>query len=257
MKKYEMDASGDSLKGQQVADEIKITFRKLFSERDTESTFILFIVPILLTLWVYYGKQTDFDALFKGLQGRWNQDIYSTIYEYLSAFLLMFWIPYFFVKVGFRKGLKDFGFKLGDWRYGMRFVMIAAPFLLWAAYTGAAQPGIQAEYPLARSMIGHWRLFLLVECFYIVYYVSWEFMFRGFMLFGLERKFGALPAILIQTIPSAIVHIGKPASESFGAIAAGLAFGYLAIRSRSIIYPLILHIIVGIATDIFVSIRLS
>ena len=77
------------------------------------------------------------------------------------------------------------------------------------------------------------------------------------MLFGLERQYDAVTSILIQTIPSTIVHIGKPASESFAAILAGLAFGYMAIRTRSILYPLLLHAVVGIGTDVFVTLRLT
>jgi uncharacterized protein len=77
------------------------------------------------------------------------------------------------------------------------------------------------------------------------------------MLFGLEKRYGPLTAILFQMIPSAIVHIGKPAGESFGAILAGIIFGYLAIRTRSILYPLILHATVGISIDIFVTLRLT
>jgi membrane protease YdiL (CAAX protease family) len=92
--------------------------------------------------------------------------------------------------------------------------------------------------------------------FYLVYYLGWEFLFRGFMLFGLEGRCGAVLAILVQMIPSAIVHIGKPASESFAAIAAGLVFGYVAFRTRSILYPLLLHAIVGIGTDVFVTLHL-
>lgn len=232
-------------------------FKTLFRQRDSESSFILFIVPVLLTLWVYFGKQSDFDQLFKGFQGRWNQDFYSTVFEYLTAFLLMFWIPYFFIKIAFRKGLRDFGFQMGDAKYGFRFVLIALPFLLWASYVGSSDSAMQMEYPLAKSTMTHFYLFLVVEIFYLIYYISWEFLFRGFMLFGLEKKFGALTAILIQTIPSAIVHIGKPVSESFGAIFAGLVFGYLAIRTRSILYPLLLHAAVGIGTDVFVTLRLT
>ncbi len=237
--------------------ETPITFKSLFKERDPESSFILLIVPILLTVWVYYGKQADFDALFNGFQGRWNQDFYSAIYEYMTAFLIMFWIPFFILKVMFKKRLRDYGFCLGDQRYGFRFFAIALPLLLWSAYVGSSGSGLQAEYPLAKSTMGHVHLFAIVEVFYLIYYVSWEFLFRGFMLFGLEKRYGALAAILIQTIPSAIVHIGKPASESFGAIFAGLVFGYLAIRTRSILYSLFLHAFVGIGTDIMVTLRLT
>jgi membrane protease YdiL (CAAX protease family) len=235
-----------------------LTFKTIFKQRDPESAFILFIVPVILTLWVYYGKQANFDQFFKGFKDSLNNDIYSTIYEYSTAFLLMFWVPYFFVKMAFKKGVREFGFQMGDKRYGFRFVLIAVPLLIWSAYIGASGAGIQKVYPLAKSAVDHLHLFVIVEIFYLIYYVSWEFFFRGFMLFGLEKRYGSLTAILIQTIPSAIVHIGipaKPATESFGAIFAGLIFGYLAIRTRSIFYPLLLHAVVGIATDIFVTLR--
>ena len=235
----------------------KVDFKTLIKERDPESSFILLLVPIILTFWVYYGKQADFDQLFRGFQERWNQDFFSAIYEYLTAFLLMFWVPFFIVKMVFRKKLGEFGFRLGDKTYGFRFVIIALPFLLWAAYVGSSSSAMQAEYPLAKSAMSHLSLFFVVEVFYLMYYLGWEFFFRGFMLFGLEKRYGAATAILIQTIPSAIVHIGKPVSESFGAIIAGLVFGYVALRTRSIFYPLLLHAIIGIGTDVFVTMRLA
>jgi membrane protease YdiL (CAAX protease family) len=235
----------------------QIGFRTLIRERDPESSFILLIVPIILTFWVYYGKQADFDQLFKGFQSHWNQDFYSAIYEYLTAFLLMFWVPFFIVKTVFKKDLAEFGFQLGDARYGFRFVAIVLPFLLWAAYAGSAGTAIQTEYPLAKSTMRNLPLFLTVEAFYLIYYLAWEFLFRGFMLFGLEEQYGATTAILVQMIPSAIVHIGKPAGESFAAVFAGLIFGYLALRTRSIFYPFLLHAIVGVGTDVFVTLRLT
>ena len=227
---------------------------RFFTQLD-KSHLILLVVPIVLMLWVYYGKQAAFDELFGQVGGSWGQDACSAIYEYSTAFLLMFVVPAFIVKVVFKSGLRDFGLQLGDARWGFRFVAIALPVLLLAAYVGSLDPAVREEYPLAKSMIGDVPTFLVVEVFYLFYYLGWEFLFRGFMLFGLE-KYGALAAILVQTIPSTIVHIGKPASESFAAIVAGLVFGYLAVRTRSILYPLILHAAVGIGTDVFVALRL-
>jgi membrane protease YdiL (CAAX protease family) len=233
-----------------------ISFKTLFQQRDSESTFILFIVPVILTLWVYYGKQADFDQLFQGFQGHRNQDFYSAIYEYMTAFLLMFWAPYFFIKMVFKKKLSDFGFQWGDMKYGFRFVLITLPFILLIIYNASARSSIQSEYPLSKSTIDHLHLFIIVEVFYLIYYVGFEFLFRGFMIFGLEKRFGALAAILIQAIPSTIVHFGKPAGESFGAIFVSLVFGYLAIRTRSVFYSLLLHAMIGIGTDIFVTLRI-
>ena len=222
-----------------------------------QATVILLLVPILLTVWVYYGKQAHFERLFTASEGRWNPDVSSVIYEYMMAFLLMFCIPALVVKAAFKANLRDFGMQLGDWRTGLWIVAIASPILLAVAWVGSSDVAVQAEYPLAKSTMRNLPLLLAVEILYLVYYLGWEFFFRGFVLFGLERQYDAVTSILIQTIPSTIVHIGKPASERFAAILAGLAFGYMAIRTRSILYPLLLHAVVGIGTDVFVTLRLT
>jgi len=224
-----------------------------------EAPLILLLAPILLILWVYYGKSAHFVHFFGGsggLRGRGGQDVYAVIYEYLAAFLVLFCIPALLVKAGFKKSLREFGLQHGDAREGLRLTAVALPVLLAAVYLGSADPAVQAEYPQAKSTMGHLAPFLIVEGFYLIYYLGWEFFFRGFMLFGLEQHYGALTAILIQTIPSAIVHIGKPFPEAFAAIFAGLIFGYVAVRSRSVFYPLLLHAAVGIGTDVFVMMRL-
>ncbi len=230
--------------------------KRLTKEQDKESLIILLAVPIILTLWVYFGKQSGFEQLYSNLRGLEFGDSYSTIYEYLAAFLLMFLLPLLIVRVILKGSPREYGLQWGDTKFGFRFVAIALPLILLAAYVGASDPAVRTEYPLAKSAMQALPLFLIVEMFYLLYYLGWEFFFRGFMLFGLEKSYGTVTAILIQTIPSALVHIGKPASESFAAILAGLAFGYLAIRSRSILYPLILHAAVGIGTDIFVTLQL-
>jgi membrane protease YdiL (CAAX protease family) len=229
--------------------------RSLFRQWHPKSGLILLVVPVVLLLWVYCGKRPCFDQIFGQVQAGWNQDLGGAIYEYLAAFLLMFVVPVAIVKAVFKSSLREFGFRVGDVGWGFRFVIILLPVFLLVAYIGSLDPAVREEYPLAGSAMGCPSLFLVVEVFYLIYYLGWEFLFRGFMLFGLEERYGALAAILVQMIPSAIVHIGKPASESFAAIVAGLVFGYLAIRTHSILYPLILHAAVGIGTDVFVTLR--
>jgi membrane protease YdiL (CAAX protease family) len=227
----------------------------LLKQCANDESIILILTPILLMIWVYHGKQANFDHIF-GFYGRW-QDFYAALYEWLSAFLLMFWVPYFVVRVIFKKRLRDFGLRLGDIRSGLRIVLIMIPFMIWMSYVGSAGADMQTEYPLAKSTMDYLPMFVLAEASYLLYYIGWEFFFRGFMLFGLEEKFGPAIAILIQTIPSVIVHIGKPGNETFAAIGAGLVGGYIAIRTRSIYYPLLLHVLVGISTDVFVMLRVT
>jgi len=69
---------------------------------------------------------------------------------------------------------------------------------------------------------------------------GWEFLFRGFLLFGLARRFGD-EAVLLQAVPFAIAHIGKPELETLSTIFGGAAFGYLAWRTDSFFYPFLIH----------------
>ena len=81
--------------------------------------------------------------------------------------------------------------------------------------------------------------------------LSWEFFFRGYMLFGLEERFGKY-SVLIQMIPFTILHHGKPFAESLGAILAGILLGVIALETRSFIYGALLHWLVAVSMDVSV-----
>jgi membrane protease YdiL (CAAX protease family) len=70
--------------------------------------------------------------------------------------------------------------------------------------------------------------------------IGWEFFFRGFLLFGLMRVMGPT-AVLAQAVPFALAHLGKPEAETITTIFGGALFGWLAWRTRSFLYPFLLH----------------
>jgi uncharacterized protein len=150
--------------------------------------------------------------------------------------------------------LRDMGLGLGDLRLGLEgalvtYVIFAAPVVLG----GSGMADVGAEYPLSKAAAASWSALAVSSLLYGVYYVGWEIHFRGFMLFGLARKLGAWPAILVAMVPSVLVHAGKPPGETFGAIFAGLVWGWLAFESRSILGPLLAHWALGITNDVVMS----
>lgn len=78
---------------------------------------------------------------------------------------------------------------------------------------------------------------------------TWEFFFRGYMLFGLEKKLGRA-SILVQAIPFAIMHYRKPPLEAYGSIFAGIFLGIIALRARSFLPCALLHFGVALTADI-------
>ena len=73
---------------------------------------------------------------------------------------------------------------------------------------------------------------------------GWEFMFRGFLLFGYAKKFGE-EAIWIQAVPFAMAHIGKPEIETLSTVFGGFIFGWVAWRTKSFLYPFIIHLYIA------------
>jgi membrane protease YdiL (CAAX protease family) len=70
--------------------------------------------------------------------------------------------------------------------------------------------------------------------------LGWEFFFRGWLLFGFARRFGP-DALWLQAVPFALAHIGKPEVETFSTIFGGFAFGWIAYRTRSFVWPFLVH----------------
>ena len=61
------------------------------------------------------------------------------------------------------------------------------------------------------------------------------------MLFGVKREYGAYVGILVQIIPYVLMHGGKAEMEAFGSLPVGLALAYLAVKTESIWYGVLLH----------------
>ena len=72
----------------------------------------------------------------------------------------------------------------------------------------------------------------------------------GSLLFGLRERLGTGGALLFQTAISTLVHIGKPVGELVGAAPAGFLFGAAALRTRSVLWPLLLHWYLGALMDV-------
>jgi membrane protease YdiL (CAAX protease family) len=100
----------------------------------------------------------------------------------------------------------------------------------------------------------NWTIFIIYEIGMFTYLFAWEFIWRGFMLFGLEEKFGYY-SVFIQMIPFVILHNGKPELETFSAILGGIILGIVALRTRSFIYGVFIHFAIMLSIDLFSTIR--
>jgi len=216
------------------------------------SGMILISIPLVLALFTYFGS-SDFYRRVLSTPRAYN-DLHGFIYHHVGSFVILGCGSVLLgMLLGFR--LRDLGLGLGDAALGTGLcsvivVLIVAPATFAVSYL----PGMAAEYPVAKSALETRTLFTMHAAFYMLYYVGWETFFRGYALFGLAERFGAGAAILIQTIPSTLIHTsivasGKPFVETLSAVPAGIFLGWLAMRTGSIWYGLGIHAAAGLLTD--------
>lgn len=238
-------------------DNTRSLWRTVFVDEKT-AWVVLLGGSALMAVYVYQGHHGFYTQhLAQPLFGNdpYN-DWYRHLYQFLAAFLLLALVPVLLARFVLGRSVRDLGVRLGDWRFGLWSVIIGVVVLTPVLYLGSSDPAIQREYPLTRLAGCSTDLFLLWELSYLLYYISWELFFRGFNVFLLERRWGVGIAMLYQVVPSTLLHIGKPQTETMAAVVGGVIFGALAIRTRSVLYPLLLHWYVGAGTDFFVLLNM-
>ena len=86
------------------------------------------------------------------------------------------------------------------------------------------------------------------------YLFAWEFLFRGFILFGLKEKLRE-GSIIVQMIPFVLLHFGKPELETISTILMGLYFGYIVYRGNSYWPAFLVHLFINITLVFLVNLK--
>jgi hypothetical protein len=227
-----------------------LVIKKELKKLDCKIIVIFLSILILQTFSFYYSRKKIFrEKLASFFSSNDYLPFHEHIYCLLLDFIIFFVIPLLIIKFLFKEKLTHYGINLNNKSAGLKISIIAIAVMLPVVWVVSSLPGFQEAYPNCSMVRDSWYLFIIYEICLILYMFSWEFIWRGFTLFGLEKIFGFY-AIFIQMIPFTILHNGKPAAETFGSILAGFFLGLLAIRTRSILYGLIIHIAVMFMIDI-------
>jgi membrane protease YdiL (CAAX protease family) len=198
------------------------TFTLAGLKLDTRVTLSLILGTLLLLLDAYHNVLPT---------ASFEDALLAKAAERLFYYLV---IPLLLVVLVFRDRPAEYGLSLGDWRTGLKwtvvFAVVGTPLLLLAARS----PAMIQYYDRFPAGLGRLIPTTALDL------IGWEFFFRGFLLFGLLRLMGPT-AVIAQAVPFALAHLGKPETETLTTIFGGILFGWLAWRSRSVIYPFLLH----------------
>jgi membrane protease YdiL (CAAX protease family) len=179
-----------------------------------------------------------------------NSQLASLMFWAFGQFAIYVVGPLLVIKLLFRHSLVDYGTKLrGMFSYSWAYLLMAAVMLPGVLFASTRE-GFLHTYPFYRLAESEplWPRFFIWELCYAVQFVSLEFFFRGFLLHGTRRRFGAY-SIYVMMVPYCMIHFAKPPLETLGAIAAGIILGFMSLKTRSIWMGAALHIYVAWTMD--------
>jgi membrane protease YdiL (CAAX protease family) len=166
---------------------------------------------------------------------------------WVSSLIYFAVLPILTITIILRRNPLDFGIRLGNVKVWSFYVAVTFIVALPILYVASRSSALEQYYTIRQFDVVKYSLET------IVYLFAWEFLFRGFLLFGLKEKLNE-SSILIQMIPFVLVHFGKPEIETISTILTGIYFGYVAYRGNSYWPAFIIHLFINIIFLIFVNI---
>ncbi|MEM1042338.1 MAG: CPBP family intramembrane glutamic endopeptidase [Bacteroidota bacterium] len=222
---------------------------------DRQAAVVLVAAAALVILHSQIGSRGFFRETFAETVAPEHLGLGSWAWRFVTQGVLGFVVPVALLVVFFKRKPSEIGLGLGDWRLASLIGGLYVPVVALGTWVLSADPAFQSTYPHLRTASADWQTFVLYELLYIFYWIGWEYLWRGFVLFGTAPAFGYL-AVVVQTVPFAILHVGKPAAEAYLSILGGLALGALVWRCRSFWIAVPLHAVQMLLIDLFCTLRL-
>ena len=171
---------------------------------------------------------------------------YSIGERWSDAAIFYICLPLLIILLLLRRNPLDFGLRPGNWRVWSFYVVVTCLVALPILFAASRVDSLQTYYSVDGFDLRSYSLRI------IVYLTAWEFLFRGYLLFGLRSRFKEA-SILIQMVPFVLLHLGKPEIETLSTIPMGLYLGYVAYRGNSCWPAVIIHIFINILFLILVN----
>ena len=268
----ELDAPG-------VATMFKLVYNAVAQFSRDRTAMLLGSAFLVLMLWGPHGNLELLGAVWDGWKGPgtygaegraaiirgvpWDQEWIS----FWIGVLLVVGLPVLLIKRVYKQSLADYGlgFPPRDrWELTLLSGILLFLISLPAFYIGAKNAGMQAVYPFYKPFNSYGE-FALYQIGYLPFFFAIEFIFRGYLLFGLFklRDRDALPgvqgakgplvfgyyAILVSMLSYTAWHLGKPMPELWGTLVWGIAAGTVALATRTIWHIVLVHWALNVFLD--------
>ncbi len=230
-------------------------FRRATASLDDQTTFVLASAALLIVLQFILGDRGLFRRhLASALPSAWR-GLASWGWWFGMQGLLGFLVPAVALRAFFSNDITEIGLGLGNWKFASVVAALYLPLVAIGTWMLSDGTAFQEEYPHYHPAVRDWGLFLLYEVLFLFYWIGWEYLWRGFVLFGTAPVFGP-HAVLVQALPFAALHVTKPWPEALLSIIGGIALGALVWRCRAFWIAVPIHAAQMMLLDLWCTLRI-
>lgn len=230
-------------------------FRRAWARMDRQTATVLVTAPLLVFLHLDVGSRRFFRENLSGSLSPELGELLAWVWRFGIQGVTGFVLPVLILTVLFRQGFSRSGLGVGDWRFALKAMGAYLPLVILGTWLLSGQESFQRVYPHFREGIENGSLLLVYEATYLLYWIGWEYLWRGYVLFGTSRTFGFY-SVFIQALPFALLHASKPVPEQVLSVLGGVALGAVVWRARSFWIAVPIHAIQMALIDFFCAQRI-
>lgn len=192
----------------------------------------------------YFSDSTLLNKILKSSKG----EIGYVLFQRLLGILIFGIVPLLAILFWGTKNMDDFGV-IAPVPETYFWTIILSILIITLNYINARTPENLELYPQIREKIWSLQLIILSATSWVGYLLSYEFLFRGFLLFSAMSLLGLWPAIILNTAIYSLVHLPKGVKETIGAIPLGIILCYLTASTGSIWIAVATHIVMAVSNE--------
>jgi len=222
---------------------------------DRQTVAVLVLAASVVILQDAFGSRWLFRTVFGSAFEPQHVGLLSWGWWFAMQGLTGFMIPAAVLLLAFRRSPQEAGLGLGDVRFALIVAAAYLPLVVVGTWFLSASADFQVQYPHFQPATLDWSVFAVYEALFLFYWIGWEYLWRGFMLFGTRHTFGVY-AVFIQAVPFALLHLDKPLPETVLSLLGGIALGALVWRCRSFWIAIPIHAAQMMFLDLWCTLRI-
>jgi len=217
------------------------------------ASFIIGIIIALYALYYIIAYTKIAPWIHRTLFSNVNETVFHAVFFRLLGFVIFGIITAFIFNVILDAEFDFITIQISNLDEMLPWFIVLLLFAVIVPYINVRS---SKQNPYPQFKIDNWnnQYKFLSYMTWILYLTGYEFMFRGILLFGTLEELGYYPAIILNVLLYAFVHIPKGGKEVLGCFILGPILCFSAVETNNIFVPIVLHVSVCLSNEYF-SIR--